>query len=117
MSYTETHFGKFKVLAKGKENIKKYMKEHSIERCYPEDPDDIWPANTDKYYVTYPYEKDGDNYLIEFLEHESLDEGEDFEKFHQNEDGTISFGVQFYNGGCGLEEALGGFYKHINNDN
>ena len=42
-------------------------------------------------------------------------DGDDFEMFHQNKDGTINFGVQFYNGGCGLFEALGGFYKHINN--
>ena len=27
MSYTETHFGKFKVLAKGEENIRQYIKE------------------------------------------------------------------------------------------
>ena len=108
MSYTETHFGKFKILAKGEENIRQYFKEHNIET-----DDDIWPSDTDKYCVTYPYEKDGDKYLIEFIEHEELDEGDDFEKFRQNEDGTISFGVQFYNGGCGLEEALGNFYKHL----
>ena len=108
MSYTETHFGKFKVLAKGEEAIEKYMKDHNIEPAYE---GDLWPKDYEKYHITYPYEKDGDKYLIEFLEHEELDEGDDFEKFHQNEDGTISFGVQFYNGGCGLEEALGGFYK------
>jgi len=113
MSYTETHFGKFKILAKGEENIKKYMEEHNIETCFP---DDIWPADTEKYYVTYPWDKDGDNYLIEFLEHKAYDDGEGFEEFRQNEDGTVSFGVQFYNGGCGLEEALGDFYKYINND-
>ena len=112
MSCTETHFGKFKVLAKGEENIRQYIKEHNIETDKYED---TWPSDTDKYCVTYPYDKDGDKYLIEFIEHEALDDGEDFEKFRQNEDGTISFGVQFYNGGCGLFEALGGFYKHVNN--
>lgn len=108
MSYTETHFGKFKILARGEENIRQYIKEHNIET---DRYDDMWPSNTDKYCITYPYE--GDKYLIEFVEHEKLDEGDDFEKFQQNEDGTISFGVQFYNGGCGLEEALGNFYKHL----
>ena len=29
MSYTETHFGKFKVLAKGEENIRQYATEVS----------------------------------------------------------------------------------------
>ena len=108
MSYTETHFGKFKILAKGEENIRQYIKEHNIET---DEYEDTWPSDTDKYCVTYPYEKDGDKYLIEFIEHEEFDEGDDFEKFRQNEDGTVNFGVQFYNGGCGLEEALGGFYK------
>ena len=112
MSWTETHFGKFKILAKGEENIRQYIKEHNIETDKYED---IWPSDTDKYCVTYPYpyERDGNKYLIEFIEHEELDEGEDFEKFHQNEDGTISFGVQFYNGGCSLFEALGNFEKAI----
>ena len=95
MSYTETHFGKFKVLAKGEENIKKYMEEHGIERCFPDDPDDIWPSDTEKYYVTCPWDKDGDTYLIEFLEHEALDEGEGFERYHQNEDGTINFAAYY----------------------
>jgi len=102
MSYTETHFGKFKILAKGEENIRQYFKEHNIET-----------DDDDKYCVTYPYEKDGDKYLIEFIEHEGLDDRDDFEKFRQNEDGTINFVVQFYNGGCGLEEALGNFYKYL----
>lgn len=107
MSYIETHFGKFKILAKGEENIRQYIKEHNIET---DEYEDAWPSDTDKYCVTYSYEEDGDKYLIEFIEHEEL-EGEGFEKFQQNEDGTISFEVQFYNGGCGLFEALGDFYK------
>lgn len=114
MSYTETHFGRFKILAKGEENIREYIKEHNIET---DKYDDMWPSDTDKYCVTTPWERDGDNYLIEFLEHKELGEGEDFEDFHQNEDGTINFGVQFYNGGCGLAEALGNFYNHLNNVN
>lgn len=110
MSCIETHFGKFKVLAKGEENIRQYFKEHDIET---DKYDDIWPSDTYKYCVTCPYEKDGDKYLVEFIEHEELDEEDGFEKFQQNEDETISFGVQFYNGGCGLEEALGSFYKYL----
>lgn len=110
MSCIETHFGKFKILAKGEENIRQYIKEHNIET---DEYDDLWPSDTDKYCVTCPYEKDVDTYLIEFIEHEELSEGDDFEKYQQNEDGTISFGVQFYNGGCCLSEALGDFEKAI----
>lgn len=113
MSCIETHFGKFKVLAKGEDNIRQYIKDHNIKT---DKYDDLWPEDADKYCVTTPWEeRDGDNYLIEFVEHEELCEGEDFEKFYQNDDGTVSFGVQFYNGGYGLSEALGSFYKHVNN--
>lgn len=114
MSCTETHFGKFKILAKGEENIRQYIKDHNIET---DGYDDMWPSDTDKYCVTYPYDKNGDKYLLEFIEHKEFYDGDGFEMFHQNKDGTINFGVQFYNGGCGLFEALGGFYKHVNNDN
>ena len=61
MSYIETHFGKFKILAKGEENIRQYFKEHDIET---DKYDDICPFDTHKYCVTYPYEKDGINILL-----------------------------------------------------
>ena len=107
MSYTEIHFGRFKVLAKGEKNIKEYINKHNIEVEY----DDIYPTDYNKYCVTECYE--GEKHLIEFIEHEELEEGDDFGKFHLNEDGTVSFGVSFYNGGCGLEEAIGDFYKRL----
>ena len=106
MSYTETHFGKFKVLARGRENINNYIKEHNLE---VDDPNckDLYPIN-DKYCITYPYDRNKQECLIEFINHEEFEE-EGFAKFYNNKDGTIDFAVQFYNGGCCLGEALGDF--------
>lgn len=113
MSCTETHFGKFKVLAKGKENINKYIRDNKIEVDY-DDSDLLHPSDYDKYDVTCPYDKSLEPCLIEFIEHEEFNDGDDFEKFKLNQDGTISFAVQFYNGGCCLAEALGNFEEKIN---
>ena len=63
----------------------------------------------------YPYDKSLESCLIEFIEHEEYnDDNSGFAKFKLNTDGTISFGVQFYNGGCCLSEALGDFEKELN---
>ena len=106
MSYTETHFGTFKILARGRENINNYIKEHNLE-VDDDNCNDPYPTN-DKYCITYPYYKDKEECLIEFIEHEEFfDEG--FAKFIKNKDDTITFAVQFYNGGCCLSEALGDF--------
>lgn len=109
MSCTETHFGKFKVLAKGKENINKYIRDNKIY------DDLLSPSDYDKYSITYPYDKSLEPCLIEFIEHEEYnDDDPGFAKFELNTDGTISFGVQFYNGGCCLSEVLGDFEKELN---
>lgn len=109
MSWTETHFGKFKVLARGKENINNYIKEHNIEVDDP-DCEDLYPIDN-KYCITYPFDKNKQECLIEFINHEKFNYDEGFAKFIKNDDGTINFVVQFYNGGCCLGEALGDFEK------
>ena len=50
--------------------------------------------------------------LIEFIRH--TDFGEDspgIEEFHTNEDDTVDFTVQFYNGGTYLGEVLGDYFN------
>lgn len=42
--------------------------------------------------------------------------GEDIFKAKRNEDGTIDYVTQFYNGGCGLEEALDEALKRMENN-
>ena len=95
MSQTETHVGKFKILAKGKDNILEYIKEHNIE-------------SESEYYNIL----DGD-VLIEYIEHKKYDEDTYLMEFTKNEDGTIDFVIQFYNGGCCLSEALSLYKKYV----
>lgn len=111
MSYTETHFGKFKVLARGRENINNYIKENNIEVDDPNDKN-LYPVD-DKYCITYPYYEDDVECLIEFIEHTDLDDGNGFSKYSENPDGTIDFVVQFYNGDCWLGEALSDFEHEL----
>ena len=106
MSQTETHIGKFKILAKGKDNILEYIKEHNIEKFF----------DIDEYYIESESERydilDGD-ILIEYIEHKEYGEDDDLVKFTKNEDGTINFMIQFYNGGCCLQEALSLYKEYV----
>ena len=106
MSQTETHIGKFKILAKGRNNILEYIKEHNIEKFF----------NTNTHYIESESEYydilDGD-ILIEYIEHREYDEDDSIVEFTKNEDGTIDFLVQFYNGGCCLQEALSCYKNYV----
>lgn len=110
MSTTETHVGRFKILAEGKENVLKYLKEHpeinvkfstwngEIDDIYSDDP---------KYEIIYYPKKDLS--LIEYIHHQEFDDSADIYHFQKEEDGTISFICQFYNGGTFIGEVLGEF--------
>lgn len=99
MSCTETHIGKFEILARGEDNIDNYLR----------DPPEI-KTDGGSYLIIYKHLKPGyEHILIHFLEHKYFDEDEYLSNFKKNEDGTYSFAVQFYNGGCCLGEALGDF--------
>lgn len=106
MSSTELHFGRFEVVARGEENIHKFIKENDVkvEDDYIED---------DNYEIIKKYNRKEKIYedpiLIHFLEHKYFNEEDYPEEFIKNEDGTYSFVVEFYNGGCCLAEALENF--------
>ena len=119
MSYTETHIGTFKVIARGKENVKKYLTSNNIPFT-----EDKWNGIELEY--DYEHYKDRkyelirrnidknsfEDILIEFIRH--IDYGENspgIEEFYTNEDGTVDFTVQFYNGGTYLGEVLGYYFK------
>lgn len=106
MSQIETHCGKFKVLAEGYDNILKYVKEHNIEKFF--DIDGHYIISESEYYDIL----DGDT-LIEYIEHREYDEDDSLIEFTKNEDGTINFLVQFYNGGCCLQEVLEDYKNFI----
>lgn len=97
------HIGKFKILTKGRDNTLKYIKEHNIDKFF-------------KYYIEPESEYydilDGD-ILIEYIEHKKYGEDDDLVEFTKNEDGTINFMIQFYNGGCCLQEALSLYKKYV----
>ena len=101
MSQTETHIGKFKILAKGKDNILEYIKEHNIDKFFDVNYNNYITSESEYYDIL-----NGDT-LIEYGEDDSLVE------FTKNEDGTIDFLVQFYNGGCCLQEVLEDYKNFI----
>ena len=110
MSTTETHVGRFKILVQGKENILKYLKEHpeinvKVEK-YGDKYYDIY-SDDPKYDVIYYPEKE--QTLIEYIHHEEFDDSADIYHFKKEDDGTISFLCQFYNGGTCIQEVLGRF--------
>lgn len=106
MSQIETHCGKFKILAKGKDNILEYIKEHNTEKFF--DVNKYYIGSESEYYDIL----DGD-ILIEYIEHKKYDEDESLVEFTKNEDGTIDFLIQFYNGGCCLQEALSCYKDYV----
>lgn len=100
------HIGKFKILAKGKDNILEYIKEHNIEKFF----------DVNKYYIepeSEYYDILDDDILIEYIEHKKYGEDDSLVEFTKNEDGTVNFMVQFYNGGCCLQEALSLYKKYV----
>ena len=110
MSQIETHIGKFKILTKGRNNILEYIKEHNIEEFF----------DIDKYHYIESIESGSEYYdildgdiLIEYIEHREYGEDDDLIEFTKNEDGTIDFLVQFYNGGCCLSEALACYKNYV----
>ena len=117
LPYTETHFGKFIVRARGSKAIKEYCNEHKIPYyVYNEDDEDINLEGWDKerkYDIIYKFQDDVKPYepiLIEYLEHKTFgDENPDFSYFKHNKDGSVSFAIQFYNGGTCEQEVLGNF--------
>lgn len=102
MSHTETHIGR------------------AVRLEMPEDKE-VWAENTlkelkaerDDYYDSAfeQVTEDGKHYLLiagqlYAIENKELGEGEDINNAVVNPDGSISYVLQFYNGGCYFTEAL-----------
>ena len=123
MSYTEFHKGKIKIVARGDEAIKKYIKDNNLEERIELDIDeetgkiydleDKEPFNGDKFdheynmityrsYLPNSYERNpnAEHLLIKYLDHEhfALDEGDiDIHKRISRDE--FEFAISFYNGG------------------
>lgn len=106
MSRTETHFGKLRKIS---------LKDKTIEEFFQVKCNEKSIDNIDKYYDTWKetyfdnvsYEK----FIVikddiwEVFEHVECNE-DDVDIITTNEDGTLSFIMQFYNGGTCLTEML-----------
>ena len=131
MSYTEFHKGKFKIVARGDEAIKKYIKDNNLENRIEfninektnkiEYLEDREPFNGDEYdheYHMITYKRylpniskiyglnpNAEHLLIKYLDHEyfGLDEG-DIDIHKRISKDEFEFAISFYNGGCCEQE-------------
>ena len=128
MSYTEFHKGKIKIVARGDEAIKKYIKDNNLEERLELDIDketgkiydleDNEPYNGDRFdheyhmitykrYLpkTYDRNPNAEHLLIRYIDHEHFDlcDG-DIDIHNRVSKDEFEFAISFYNGGvCELE--------------
>ena len=116
MSSTETHFGKLR-----KVEVKNYTLEQWCEHKCKENGNielksyfDSWQEQMiDEYYEKY-FIVNGE--VWEAIEHIESEDGEFIDIMIPNEDGTITFVQQFYNGGTCLSECIEDGIKKITNN-
>ena len=105
MSYTETHFGKIRILTKNTKDTIKYIKDNDLSKYYNIDDNqnniDLTDENDTAHMLIYNNNK---YVLLEFINH--IEIKDDFFKLISNDDNTYTFATQFYNGGCCLEELM-----------
>lgn len=123
MSYTEFHKGKFKIVARGDEAIKQYIKDNNFEeriklnidentgKIY--DLEDTASFNNDMYdheynmitykrYLPKSYNRNpnAEHLLIKYINHEHCDlDGEDIDIHRRISKDEFEFAISFYNGG------------------
>lgn len=126
MSYTEKHIGKLKEVdfdrngTTSEQFYKMLCQYHgyndlTVENKYTFNTyrtweelywDNLWDADN-------MYRVDGRLYKL--TDHTEIDESKDMFLFHKNADGTISFAVEFYNGGTCLNEMIEEGIRSVNN--
>lgn len=123
MSYTEFHKGKFKIVARGDEAIKQYIKDNNLEERINLDIDentgkiydleDTAPFNHDIYdheynmitykrYLPKSYNRNpnAEHLLIKYINHEHCDlDDEDIDIHRRISKDEFEFAISFYNGG------------------
>lgn len=107
MSYTETHFAKFKIVAKTTDDVLEYIEDNKLDKYFDMETRDgktyCTDVDTDKYEIV---DYKGEMMLIEFIEHTKYNEDEGICIFRKNENNTYDLTTQFYNGGCCFQEIL-----------
>lgn len=109
MSYSETHIGTLvPITANECDDIIRYMRQKlgkdSIDFANDTD-EDIIDEFMEEYYEKYYYDK-SKCILYRIDNHKELGEDEDLDIWELQEDNSIKFITQFYNGGCCLDEAI-----------
>lgn len=104
MSSYQFHRGIFKVLARTRKSIEKFIKENGLEDKFNLEDESYWESLDENYRFLDMAGKE--LMLIEFIEHEEGDNPEDMNHIKQNEDESYSFTAIFYDGGTYLEEVL-----------
>ncbi len=117
MSFIEKHIGRVQIITKTTKDTIAYLQENPIDGITYEVDENGKVTNYDcdneDYLLMRNYNtSEREMCLLKYIYHRELDECEDINhKFH-NEDGSISFITEFYNGGCGLDEALGDLLEY-----
>lgn len=116
MSCSETHFGRFKIVAKGIDEMKKYAAENDLENKLEFDE-----YNDGKCYCyidqSHGYDAvfvNGEWQLLKFITHIETDDY--FISLTQVDEDTYDFATMFYNGGTCLSEVLGDELGNISTD-
>ena len=110
MSEMKRHFGKMRLLTKTTEETLDYIHRHNLESEFDivnRETGEVWyiEPNTKNYEVIDRGSKG--IALIEFIEHTEVPEDQDLWTYAKNQDGTVSFAIEYYNGGTCLTECLG----------
>lgn len=108
MSCTELHTGRFKIIAKGDNEINEYLEKNGLKQDFDIDTnrwgDLVFWSNNENYSVLVVKNT---NILIKFIEHAETDETDFFSQMLKTDnDGEYSFVSLFYNGGTCLSEML-----------
>ena len=116
MSETKRHFGKMRLLTKTTEETLDYIRQHNLESEFDivnKETGELWyiEPKTGKYEIL---DRNGNEMaLVEMIEHTEGPEDEDLWSYAKNLDGTVSFAIEYYNGGTCLPECLSEIFEDL----
>lgn len=116
MSEMKRHFGKMRLLTKTTEETLDYIRQHNLESEFDivnRETGELWyiEPKTGKYEIL---DKNGNEIsLVEMIEHTEVPEDQDLWSYTKNSDGTVSFAIEYYNGGTCLTECLSEIFEDL----
>ena len=103
MSSTEFHTGKLRKLNMGIYSNENFEEQIKFLKSSGYSIDDV--ELEDEYFDSHELVRINKEFYV-LQDHKFVNDEQDIYEAHENKDGTIDFMVQFYNGGCGFEEAF-----------